>query len=151
MRSGHAGCILPLVVENRKLMNKPKILKAWSAAVGAMDAVTGLLLVVSPATVLKLLDITPPSAESLVFLSWIGVFVMGVGLSYGLALGRRGRGEAVWMFTAMVRILVATFLTFRILDGSLPKAWFVVAFADASVALVQGFALRAGWWKEVPK
>lgn len=132
-------------------MNKPTILKGWSAAVGAMDAVTGMLLVVSPETVLKLLGIAPPSPESLVFLSWIGVFVMAVGLSYGLALGRRGRGEAVWMFTAMVRILVAAFLTFRILDGSLPKAWFIVAFADAAVALAQGFVLRAGWWKEVPK
>ena len=132
-------------------MNKPKILKAWSALVGAMDAVTGLLLVVSPATVLKLLGIAPPSPESLVFLSWIGVFVMAVGLSYGLALGRRGRGEAVWIFTALVRSLVAAFLTFRILDGSLPKAWFVVAFADAAVALVQGVVLRSGWWREVPK
>lgn len=132
-------------------MNKPTILKGWSAAVGAMDAVTGMLLVLSPETVLKLLGIAPPSPESLVFLSWIGVFVMAVGLSYGLALGRRGRGEAVWMFTAMVRILVAAFLTFRILDGSLPKAWFIVASADAAVALAQGIVLRAGWWKEVPK
>jgi hypothetical protein len=132
-------------------MNKPTILRFWSAAVGAMDTVTGLLLVVSPETVLRLLKIEPPATEALVFLSWIGVFVMAVGLSYGLALGRRGRGEAVWIFTALVRILVAMFLTFRILDGSLAKAWFAVAFADAAVALVQGFILRAGWWKEVHK
>ena len=132
-------------------MNKPKILKAWSIAVGGMDAVTGLLLIILPETVLRLLGITAPVAEALVFVSWIGVFVMAVGLSYGLALGRRGRGEAVWMFTALVRTMVAVFLVSRILDGSLAKEWIIVALADAAVAVAQGFILRAGWWREVPK
>ena len=132
-------------------MNKPKILKAWSIAVGGMDAVTGLLLIILPETVLRLLGITAPVAEALVFVSWIGVFVMAVGLSYGLALGRRGRGEAVWMFTALVRTMVAVFLVSRILDGSLAKEWITVALADAAVAVAQGFILRAGWWREVPK
>jgi hypothetical protein len=132
-------------------MNKPKILKVWSLAVGGMDAVTGLLLIVSPETVLRLLGIVPPADEALVFVSWIGVFVMAVGLSYGLALGRRGRGEAVWMFTALVRTMVAVFLVSRILGGSLEKEWIIVALADAAVAVAQGFMLRAGWWREVSK
>ena len=87
----------------------------------------------------------------MVFLSWIGVFVMSVGLSYGLALSRRGRGEAVWMFTSLVRIMVAVFLTVRILDGSLQKTWALVAVSDASVAVVQIAILRAGWWREVQR
>lgn len=132
-------------------MNKTNILKFWSAAVGSMDAVTGLLLVFSPLLVLRLLGISAPSAEAVVFLSWIGVFVLAVGLSYGFALGRRSRGETVWMFTSLARLLVAVFLAFRILDGSLAKAWMVVAFSDASVAVVQLLVLRAGWWKEVPQ
>jgi hypothetical protein len=131
-------------------MNKRLILNFWSVSVGAMDAVTGLLLVIRPRTVLGLLEITPPAPEALVFVSWIGVFVMAVGLSYSLALGRRARGETVWIFTALVRILVAGFLTFRILDGSLPTNWVMVAGADAAVAITQLILLRAGWWKEVP-
>ena len=112
-------------------MNKIKFLKFWSVAVGSMDAVTGLLLMFVPALVLGLLNIEPPSPDALVFLSWIGVFVCGVGLSYGLALGKRSRGETVWMFTALIRILVALFLTVKILNGSLAPAWAVVAVSDA--------------------
>lgn len=128
-------------------MNKNQFLKVWSVAVGAMDAVTGLLLIFAPALVLGLLGIAPPSADALVFLSWMGVFVCGVGLSYGLALGSRPRGEAVWMFTAMIRLLVALFVALRVFNGSLAPAWALVGISDAAVALVQIAVLRAGWWK----
>ena len=130
-------------------MTKEKFLIFWSIAVGSMDALTGLLLIFSPVFVLKLLGISTPSADALVFLSWVGVFVMSVGLSYGLALGKRWYGEAVWIFTSLVRILVAVFLTVRILDGSLPKTWALVAISDGSVALIQIAILRADWWWEV--
>lgn len=130
-------------------MTKSNFLKFWSAAVGSMDALTGILLIFFPVLVLKMLKIEPPSQDALVFLSWIGVFVMSVGLSYGLALGKRGRAEAVWVFTSMVRLLVAVFLTIRILDGSLQRAWALVALSDAVVALIQIAILRAGWWREV--
>lgn len=130
-------------------MTRTGFLKLWSIAVGSMDALTGLLLVFFPASVLGMLGIDPPTADALVFLSWIGVFVMAVGLSYGLALGkRRSRGETVWMFTSIVRIMVAVFLTIRIIDGSLPIAWALVGVSDGTVALVQMAVLRAGWWKE---
>ena len=130
-------------------MNKLTFLKFWSVAVGSMDALTGLLLIFVPDLVLRMLKIDPPSADAMVFISWIGVFVMSVGLSYGLALGgRRSRGEAVWMFTSLVRIMVAVFLTTKILGGSLQMAWMLVAAADASVALVQVVILRKGWWRE---
>ena len=130
-------------------MNKSNFLKFWSIAVGSMDALTGILLIFFPVLVLKMLNIDLPSADALVFLSWIGVFVMSVGLSYGLALGKRGRAEAVWIFTSLVRIMVAVFLTGRILDGSLQRAWALVALSDAVVALIQIAILRAGWWREV--
>ena len=118
---------------------------------GSMDALTGLMLIADPAGVLRLLGIPSPSPDALVFLSWIGVFVMAVGLSYGLALNRRGRGEAVWMITSGVRMMVAVFLTFRILDNSLENPWVLVAVSDTAVAIVQIAILRAGWWKEVPR
>jgi hypothetical protein len=133
-------------------MTKIRFLKFWSMAVGAMDAVTGMLLILAPELVLRLLRIESPSPDSMVYLSWVGVFVMAVGLSYGLALGgRRSRGEAVWMFTALVRILVAVFLATKITAGFMPPAWAAVAFSDGMVALVQIAILRKGWWREVPR
>ena len=130
-------------------MNKPFILKSWSVAVGSMDALTGLLLIITPLGVLRLLNIDPPSADALVFLSWIGAFVMAVGLSYGLALGQqRNRGETVWMVTSLVRMMVAFFLTARVTSGSLPLAWMLVAVSDAFVAMVQIILIRKGWWRE---
>jgi Na+-driven multidrug efflux pump len=46
-------------------------------------------------------------------------------------------------------MLVALFLTVRIVGGSLESAWAVVALSDASVAVVQIVILRKGWWREV--
>ena len=133
-------------------MTKIRFLKFWSVAVGAMDAVTGMLLILVPEWVLHLLRIEPPAPEATVYLSWIGVFVMAVGLSYGLALGgRRSRGETVWMFTALVRILVAVFLAAKISAGVMAPAWAAVALSDGMVALVQIAIMRKGWWREVPR
>jgi hypothetical protein len=138
-----------LVDGTEENMNRLVFLKFWSVAVGTMDALTGLLLVTAPGFVLQLLKIAPPSADALVFLSWIGVFVMAVGLSYGFALGsHRGRGETVWAFTALVRVLVAVFVVVRIVGGSLEAAWGMVALSDFSVAVVQILILRKGWWRE---
>lgn len=128
---------------------KIKFLRSWSIAVGAMDALTGLLLIFAPLAVLGRLGIAPPSHDALVFLSWIGVFVMSVGLSYAMALNRRGRGEAVWAFTALVRMGVALFLIVNVLSGVLPPAWLLVGISDGLVALVQTLILWKGWWKEV--
>jgi hypothetical protein len=138
-------------MEIQNIMHRKLILKGWSISVGSMDALTGLLLILQPRLVLKLLDIREISTGSCVFLSWIGVFVFAVGLSYGFALGGRERGEFVWIYTALTRMLVAIFLTVHILDGSLSRAWGWVALSDASVAGVQWAILRAKWWKEVAK
>jgi hypothetical protein len=122
----------------------------WSLAVGAMDSLTGLLLIFSPALVLRLLGIAELPAETLVFLSWIGVFVAATGLSYGLTWRGASAAEAVWTFSALVRFSVAAFLVVKIASGSLPVAWAMVAAADAAVATVQGIGLAAGCWKDQP-
>jgi len=133
-------------------MDKTIFLKLWSAAVGAMDALTGLLLIFAPGLVLRLLGIDVPSDDSLVFLSWIGVFVAAVGLSYAFAFVRhRGWGEAVWLFTALVRIMVCVFLVTRITMEDMAPAWIVVAVSDGLVAAVQFAVVRKGWWREVQR
>lgn len=131
-------------------MKKSAILKWWSVGAGSMDAVTGLLLIAAPQWVLRMLGIASLAEESLLFLSWVGVFVLGVGLSYGLALTGRARGEAVWMFTGLVRVLVAVFLIEKVLSCEMESAWLLVAAGDGVVAVAQGAILLAGWWREVP-
>ena len=129
-------------------MNKRKFLIFWSVAVGSMDAITGLLLVQSPKLVLKSLGIALPSADALVFVSWVGAFVAGVGLCYAMALGERRRGKAVWQITALLRTVVAVFLISRLAAHTLVSAWWVVALTDLVVAVVQMVVLRAEWWEE---
>lgn len=131
------------------IMNKQLLLKSWTIAVGAMDTLTGMLLILTPMGVLRLLRIEAPSPDGLLFLSWIGAFVMAVGLSYGLALGKqRVRGETVWMVTSLVRMMVAVFLTIQVTSGSMQMQWMLVAFSDAFVATVQMLLVRKNWWRE---
>jgi hypothetical protein len=52
------------------------------------------------------------------------------------------------MFTALVRILVAVYLTVQITKGDMATTWAVVAFSDGLVAMVQMVILRKGWWRE---
>lgn len=142
-----ALCLGALATSMEKQMSRITFLRFWSIAVGSMDALTGVFLIVAPAQVLRMLGISPPSPDALVFLSWMGVFVLGVGLSYALALGRRSCGETVWIFTALVRMLVSLFLAVKILAGVMPMAWSIVAFSDGLVAVAQMVILRLGWWK----
>lgn len=129
------------------IMNRLKLLQFGSVAVGAMDALTGLLLIVVPGLVLRLLGIDPVAEESLVFLRWIGVFVMSVGLSYGLCLRGRAAAETVWAFTGTARFLVCVFLLGQVVTHHLEPAWLLVAVSDGAVAIVQFIGLRAAWWK----
>lgn len=132
------------------MMKRDRLILLWNLACGSMDALTGLLLVFTPALVLGLLGIDVPG-NALVYLSWMGVFIGSVGLCYGLALIRRDWIEPVWWFTGMVRLWVAIFVTVKILQGGLDGLWFTVALADLGVALGQFAALARGWGKGGPQ
>jgi hypothetical protein len=125
-----------------------RIALPWSLAVGGMDAATGLLLILTPTLVMRLLSIPPLPAGAEVLMGWIGTFVLSTGLSYGLCMRKGTTAETVWKTTAIVRIAVAVFLAVKIAAGALPAAWWVVAATDAAVAAVQGIGLKAGWWRD---
>lgn len=122
---------------DQRAMNQKTWMNGWSVCVGSMDAMTGVLLMVMPAWVVKVLMIPGVSEENLIFLSWIGAFVFGVGASYGLGLVGEDRRIVVWKMTALVRYSVAVFLLIACGMGRLPWQWLVVAVSDAVVASVQ--------------
>ncbi|MBB5352542.1 hypothetical protein HNR46_002788 [Haloferula luteola] len=121
------------------------IVKRWSAGVGAMDALTGLMLVFWPGWVLSLLGIGEVGPESWVWVRWIGVFVGSVGFSYGWVWRGAREAEAVWGWTAMVRAWVAVFVTVNVLSGRLETAWVGVAATDGVVGIVQFYGIRKRW------
>lgn len=117
---------------------------------GAMDTCTGILLVFAPGPTLELMGVPAVPPGALVFLSWMGVFITGVGLSYALVLRGPPEARAVWTFTSTIRLMVAGFLFWKIAAGNLGAHWALVAVTDALVGFGQLILLRAGWWKGAP-
>jgi hypothetical protein len=133
-------------------MIKPskKILRLVQVLVGSMDTLTGLLLIFLPAATLKLMGI-PALEGGVTMLSWVGVFVFGVGVSYFLVcVGEEGEGawgawRMQWKMTALVRIAVGSFVLWKIGMGALDAAWWTVAGTDFLVAGGQLWGLWQGW------
>jgi len=132
---------------NRTLSKRWLTAYMWLA--GMSDTCTGLLLVFAPAWTFSLMQIkqAPPP----VFGGYIGVFVLGVGLSYFYAVRKpltresAATWETVWIFTALSRSLVAGFLGWKIFAGHLEPAWLTVAFTDMVLAAIQWTGLAKGW------
>lgn len=125
-----------------------KWLNWWNIAVGSMDACTGILLIFFPTMTLQLMGLAPVSQEAQVFLSWMGGFVFSVGVSYYLAAGTKHalQGETIWKSTALVRAVIACFVTTQVLRGNLEPLWLSVAFTDGIIAIVQGIGIKKHWW-----
>jgi hypothetical protein len=127
-------------------MTRLQFLYLWSVAVGAMDACTGLLLIFVPEFTLRMMGVAA-HPEALVFISWMGVFIAAVGMSYGLVFRGGREATTVWSFTSVVRLMVTVYLTWKISIGELPVSWGLVAIADGIVSVGQLIILRAGWWE----
>ncbi len=112
----------------------------FALGAGLGDLGTGLVLVLAPELVLRLLGL-PPVAET-VLLRFVGVFVASVGAAYfwpflGEPRARPGRLRAAFALTAVPRVAVAVFLAAAVAAGALAPAWLLVGGYDALVALVQ--------------
>lgn len=114
---------------------------------GGGDAVTGLLLLMAPGFVLRLLGITVPG-DNLILLRFVGVFVGSVGLAYLYPWLLRGesRLRTAVEITAGVRLAVALFLSFAVLTGRLDLPWATVGAYDALVATAQIGLLARGFF-----
>jgi len=133
-----------------KTFSPSRWLPAYQWLAGSCDTATGALLVFAPAWTLKLMGVQqlPQPVE---FASFVGVFVLGVGLAYWYAarlplnFKSAPRWQTVWALTALIRFLVAGFLTWQISFGRMEKAWITVAATDGALAVFQWTGLKCGW------
>jgi hypothetical protein len=125
-------------------------LRVYQWLAGLCDVTTGLFLICAPRFTLSLMGVhqTPNPIE---FTSFIGVFVLSVGLAYFYAARlpmnviQAARWQTVWWLTALSRTLVALFLAWKIVSGHLEMAWLSVALTDGVLAGFQWTGLRMGW------
>jgi hypothetical protein len=115
----------------------------WVAvAIGLGDALTGIALLLVPGLVLRGLGL--PATSEIVWLRFVGAFVLGVGVATvePAVLGAMRRLPGALSATATVRIAVSATLALLVLEGALPAAWVLVAAWDALAALIQLVTLR---------
>jgi hypothetical protein len=129
-------------------MTRRQFVLGYSLIAGLGEAATGLLLVAAPALALRLMRV-PPVTEGAIFLRWVGVFVLGVGLAYLVPLrqrrGRLAELAAVWRLTSLLRGAVAGFVVAAVAARALPAAWLTVGIYDGVLAAGQLLLWRAGW------
>ena len=136
-------------------MNRP-ILLAYQLLIGLSDTATGVLLLVVPEFTLRLIHLNAPY-DALPYISFVGAFVLSVGLAclYGFFAAYRGgclsRLEAVWLLTAITRASVAAFLAAQVITRSLDTGWLTIAVFDGSCVLIQAAGLRRGWLANVSR
>lgn len=136
-------------------MNRSFLL-GYQLLVGVSDTATGAVLVIAPGATLHLLRLHAP-ADALPFVSFVGAFVLAVGLSctYGAVQmardWKRCRLETVWLLTAFTRASVAIFIAAQLLVHALGSGWLLVAVFDAACVIFQGIGLRKGWLSDAAR
>ena len=116
---------------------------------GLSDTLTGILLYLAPAFTLRLMGVSAGDSEP--YISYIGAFVLAVGLSglYGAYLVAQyaapERLEVVWLLTAFSRSAVAIYVLKAVLVSTLEPAWLMVAAFDGACVLIQAIGLRRSW------
>lgn len=127
-----------------------RLLLAYQLFTGISDSCTGLLLIFAPALTLRWMGVHG-TAETYPFVSFIGAFVLSVGLAcfYGARLAVRTGGanelKVVSLLTAITRALVAVVVSAQIISGNMECRWCTVAIFDGVIALFQVIGLRRGW------
>jgi hypothetical protein len=129
---------------------KHPVLFGYQAIAGLSDTATGAMLSVAPQLTVHLMGLRAP-ADADPYLSYIGAFVLSVGLSYlyGAILiaieAPPERMEMVWLLTAFTRSTVAIYVLKSVLVGDLEAGWITVAAFDAACASIQAVGLRKRW------
>jgi hypothetical protein len=129
---------------------KDLYLLGYQLIAGISDTSTGVLLIAAPVFTVRMMGVSVPY-DATPFLSFIGAFVLAVGLSYlyGALLIRRTGGvprlEAVWLLTAIIRSSVAIFVLGAVMSRMLSPGWLTIAVFDGICVVIQARGLRRGW------
>jgi hypothetical protein len=129
---------------------KHSVLLVYQWITGLSDTSTGVLLYAAPFFTLRLMGVHA-GPDALPYISFIGAFVLAVGLSciYGALLLRRrtqrDRLKVVWLLTGFSRAAVAIYLTMAIVTRALEPAWCTVAAFDGACVVIQAVGLRRHW------
>ena len=129
---------------------KDLYLLGYQLIAGISDTSTGVLLIAAPVFTVRIMGVSVPY-DATPFLSFIGAFVLAVGLSYlyGALLIRRTGGvprlEAVWLLTAIIRSSVAIFVLGAVMNRTLSPGWLTIAVFDGICVVIQARGLRRGW------
>lgn len=122
---------------------------------GLCDMCTGVLLIAAPVFTLGLMGVHVVP-QPIAFVRYIGVFVLGVGMTYLWAVmfwpltSHAHIGWSVqWKISALFRSLVALFVLWQVASGGLESRWLSVAATDGAFALVQWWGLMQGWLERV--
>ena len=128
-----------------------RLLTVYEYVAGLSDTGTGLLLIFAPAWTLRLMRVNS-LPQPIEFAGFIGAFVLSVGLTYllmatGWPLSQRNSDlwKFQWALTALIRTLVALYLSFQIARGCMELAWITVALSDGTLAGIQWVGLARGW------
>ncbi|MGZ8898548.1 MAG: hypothetical protein ACXW3Z_00485 [Limisphaerales bacterium] len=122
----------------------------YQFAVGTCDTLTGVLLLIVPQFALKLMGVTQAPAEP-VFISFIGAFVLSVGLTYLVFAGsprsesELGAARAAWLITGLGRLCAGTFVLLAITAGRMELPWISITVVDLSIGGFQLIGLRRQW------
>ena len=129
---------------------KDLYLLGYQLIAGVSDTSTGVMLIAAPVFTVRMMGVSVPY-DATPFLSFIGAFVLAVGLSYlyGALLIRRTGGvprlEAVWLLTAIIRSSVAIFVLGAVVNRTLSPGWLTIAVFDGVCVVIQARGLRRGW------
>lgn len=136
-------------------MNR-SLLLVYQWFIGVSDTLTGASLIIVPELTLSLMHLHAP-ADALPYISYLGSFVLAVGLAcvYGaVVMFRKGspcKLETVWLLTAISRASVAILILAQVLGHSLEAGWLTVAFFDGACVVFQAIGLRSGWLGHVAR
>ncbi|MBK9990542.1 MAG: hypothetical protein IPP19_07380 [Verrucomicrobia bacterium] len=116
-----------------------KIARLLALAAGSLDLLTGFCFVFYPQGILPLMHLETPAGEALVYLRFMGAFVLAVGACYLLALvcGGLERLRAMLELTILLRLSTGVFSTAALGLGSLSIGWVGVPIAGFTLIGIQ--------------
>jgi hypothetical protein len=116
-----------------------KTARLLALVAGLLDFFTGLGLVFLPQRILPLMHVATPAGEALVYLRFVGAFVLAVGACYLLALVRGGmdRLRAALELTIPFRLSTGVFAAVALSLGWLSTGWVSVPATDFVLVSLQ--------------